>query len=193
MLAAMRRASSRVSSLVLRPRTEAARKKRAPNGQGGHGGLASYGSGRPEHTDLNRLKTTIGLLDGPGRREAAGLVGQGGNAAQLFWYCRNRSWRAVARCAVASGGRVLMAQHSAAAPLSVLLRIGGKRKPRTTEASGASRTGNLGEVMGASFPVHLPKTTARVGLGSGGSQQLRQLGKVGGDAPGRGAAEQPGS
>jgi hypothetical protein len=77
-----------------------------------------------------------------------------------------------------------MAQHSAAAPLSVLLRIGGKRKPRATEASGASRTGNLGEVMGASFPVHLPKTTARVGLGSGGSQQLRQLGDVGGDAPG---------
>ena len=126
----------------------------------------------------------VGLLDGPGRREAAGLVGQSGNAAQLFWYCRNRSWRAVARCAVASGGRVLMAQHSAAAPLSALLRIGGKRKPRSTEASGASRTGNFGEGAGALFPVHLRKTTTRAGLGSGGSQQLGQLGDVGGDAPG---------
>jgi hypothetical protein len=29
-----------------------------------------------------------------------------------------------------------------------LLRIGGKRKPRATGASGASRTGNLGEGMG---------------------------------------------
>jgi hypothetical protein len=48
-----------------------------------------------------------------------------------------------------------------------LLRMDGKRKPRATEASGASRTGNLGEGMGASFPVHLPKTTARAGLGSG--------------------------
>jgi hypothetical protein len=38
-----------------------------------------------------------------------------------FWCCRNRSWRAVA-------------QHSAAAPLSVLLRIDSKRKPRATEA-----------------------------------------------------------
>jgi hypothetical protein len=33
-------------------------------------------------------------------------------------------------------------------PLSALLRIGGKRKPRATGASGASRTGNLGEGMG---------------------------------------------
>jgi hypothetical protein len=38
--------------------------------------------------------------------------------------------------------------HPAAAPLSALLRIGGKRKPRSTEASGASRTGNLGAGMG---------------------------------------------
>jgi hypothetical protein len=76
-----------------------------------------------------------------------GCTGQGGMPLS-FWCCRNRSWRAVA-------------QHSATAPLSVLLRIDGKRKPRATEASGASRTGNLGEGMGASFPVRLPKTTGR--------------------------------
>jgi hypothetical protein len=74
---------------------------------------------------------------------------------------------------VAAG--VLRAQHSAAALLSALLRIGGKRKPRSTEASGASRTGNFGEGAGALFPVHLRKTTTRAGLGSGGSQQLGQL------------------
>jgi hypothetical protein len=73
--------------------------------------------------------------------------------------------------------------HPAAAPLSALLRIGGKRKPRSTEASGASRTGNFGEGAGALFPVHLRKTTTRAGLRSGGSQQLGQLGDVGGDAP----------
>jgi hypothetical protein len=83
---------------------------------------------------------------------------------------------------VAAG--VLRAQHSAAAPLSALLRIGGKRKPRSTEASGASRTGNLGEGMGGVVSRPLKHTTARAGLGSGGSQQLRQLGDVGGDAPG---------
>ena len=44
--------------------------------------------------------------------------------------------------------------------------------------------------MGASFPVHLPQTTALAGLGSGGSQQLGQLGEVGGDAPGLVAGEQ---
>jgi hypothetical protein len=50
----------RVSGLVLRLCTEAARNKRVPDGQGGSWGLASYGSGRPERRDLNRLKTTIG-------------------------------------------------------------------------------------------------------------------------------------
>jgi hypothetical protein len=44
--------------------------------------------------------------------------------------------------------------------------------------------------MGASFPVHLPNTTPRAGLGSGSSQQLRQLGDVGGDAPGLVAGEE---
>ena len=82
------------------------------------------------------------------------------------------------------------AHHSAAAPLSALLRIGGKSKPRSTEASGASRTGNFGEGAGALFPVHLRKTTTRAGLGSGGSQQLGQLGAVGGDAPRLVAGEQ---
>jgi len=82
--------------------------------------------------------------------------------------------------------------HPAVAPLSALLRIGGKRKPRSTEASGASRTGNFGEGAGALFPVHLRKTTTRAELGSGGSQQLGQLGDVGGDAPGLVAGEQLG-
>ena len=89
---------------------------------------------------------------------------------------------------VAAG--VLRAQHSAAAPLSALLRIGGKRKPRSTEASGASRTGNLGEGMGGVVSRPLKHTTARAGLGSGGSQQLRQLGDVGGNAPGLVAGEE---
>jgi hypothetical protein len=57
-LAAMRLASSRVSGLVLRA-LRRARKKRAPNGQGGSWGLASHDSGRPERRDLNRLKTTV--------------------------------------------------------------------------------------------------------------------------------------
>jgi hypothetical protein len=81
--------------------------------------------------------------------------------------------------------------HPAAAPLSALLRIGGKRKPRSTEANGASRTGNFGEGAGALFPVHLRKTTTRAGLGSGGSQQLGQLGDVG-DAPGLVMSQQHG-
>jgi hypothetical protein len=73
-----------------------------------------------------------------------------------------------------------------------LLRIGGKRKPRSTEASGASRTGNLGEGMGGVVSRPLKHTTARAGLGSGGSQQLRQLSDVGGDAPGLVLGEQLG-
>ena len=71
----------------------------------------------------------------------------------------------ITRCAVASGGRVFPASGRRA--IKRPLRIGGKRKPRTTEASGASRDRKLGAGMGASFPVHLPKTTPRAGLGSG--------------------------
>ena len=44
--------------------------------------------------------------------------------------------------------------------------------------------------MGASFPVHLPQTTARAGLGSRGSQQLGRLGDVGGHPPGLVAGEE---
>ncbi len=57
---AMRRASSRVERLVLRLRTEAARKKTSPQWPGRSWGLASYGSGRPEHRHLNSLKMTVG-------------------------------------------------------------------------------------------------------------------------------------
>jgi hypothetical protein len=75
------------------------------------------------------------------------------------------------------------------APLSALLRIGGKRKPRATEACGASRTGNLGEgIGGRRFLSTYARQRPRAGLVPGASQQ-GQLGGCGQRSAGPGRRE----
>ena len=74
-------------------------------------------------------------------------------------------------------------RHPAAAPLSALLRIGGKRKPGATEGSGASRDRKLGcGDGGRRFLSTYPTQLRGLDEVPGGSQQLGQLGDVSGDA-----------
>jgi hypothetical protein len=128
-------------------------------------------------------ETRVGLLDG-----AAG-------SGAAYCYYRNRSRTALvttprqpsALCTLvctsarrsSAGGWGRYPGRCGVAPLSALLRIGGKRKPRATDACGASRTGNLGEgIGGRRFLPTYARQRPRAGLVPAASQQ-GQLGGCG--------------